>query len=87
MAGINLLLCPLNQGYIAVIASKNGTAVGGAGIQLSATSIYKEFVAPIFYTGPSVDSIYISIGTDGSTIGSALIIDALSFGAVTSVND
>jgi hypothetical protein len=75
------------------LAQKGASGVGvGSYMDPSAQSVYREFVAPVLYPGPDVPDVGIitfSITGAGSfpNVGSTFVVDDLSFGASTGVND
>ena len=85
-----------NQAFSAVILfSKGSNYIGGGAVNIfQASSSYAQFIVPISYsTGEIPDSAYIQIAvfdTSGSSsggIGAYAIVDDLSLGGPTGVND
>ena len=77
-----------------VVAFKTGgTGVGGGSLPLNtSTSIYKEFVLNVGYASSAIpDSGYITMNIFGSlgyaTVGSFFLVDDLSWGTATAVNE
>jgi hypothetical protein len=78
---------------VSYIAEKGGSGVGqGSFVELSAQSVFREFIADVLYLAPDVPdagNITISISGAGGFphIGSVFVVDDLSFGAASGVND
>ncbi len=80
--------------FFANYLARKGTSGVGAGSYLdgSAQSVYREFVASILYPGPDVpDNAVITFSITGTGsfphVGSIFVVDDLSFGSATGVND
>ncbi len=80
--------------FFANYLAQKGTSGVGAGsyVDASTQTVYREFVAPILYPGPDVPDngvISFSITHAGGfpNIGSVFIVDDLSFGPATGIND
>ena len=78
--------------YIAIYTQKNGTFIGGGGIEIdNGTSGYSQFVVPIYQSDvPDTASIWIAVedsSGQGGTAGAYVLIDDLAMGGAVDVND
>jgi hypothetical protein len=79
--------------FVSYIAQKGTSGVGtGSYLDQSTQSVYREFVASIIYPGSDVpDYAVIQFSITGSGgfphIGSTFVVDDLTFGSATDVND
>jgi hypothetical protein len=85
-----------NQAFSAVIVMSNGSNyIGGGAVDIyQAASSYSQFIVPIYYSTADIpDSAYIQItvldtsGINTSGIGAFAIVDDLSLGGPTSVDN
>ena len=80
--------------FMANILLQKGTSGVGSGtfVETSPQAVYREFVATILYPGPDVpDNAVISFSINHAggfpSIGSVFVVDDLTFGPATGVND
>jgi hypothetical protein len=79
--------------FVSFLAEKGTSGVGaGSYLDASAQSVYREFVAQIGYPGSEVpDNCTITFSITGAggfpNVGSTFVVDDLSFGPSTGVND
>ncbi len=77
-----------SQGIISLTAIEGLDGVGAGGtIITTASSVFQEFTAPMYYTGSTMDSMYIAFGSGVSPIGTVFIIDDLSWGTTVSAEN
>lgn len=77
-----------SQGIISLSAMDGLNGVGAGSTYITvATSVFQEFVVPMYYVEPSMDSMYIVFGSGVSPTGTVFIIDDLSWGTAVSAGN